>query len=82
MTPQAAQLADEVAKQVADAPNRLAAMERAVATLKAAIPHYAWVGIYLLDGDEHLSVDLPVVVTFRKVNDVFIPYFKVFQDGG
>jgi GAF domain-containing protein len=27
-------------------------MERAVAALKAAIPHYSWVGIYLLDGDE------------------------------
>ena len=27
-------------------------MERAVAALSAAIPHYSWVGIYLMDGDE------------------------------
>ena len=52
MTHQVAPLAEEVEKQVAAAPDRLTAMERAVAALKAAIPHYSWVGIYLMDGDE------------------------------
>jgi len=52
MTQHVAQLADEVVRQVVEAPSRLIAMERAVAALKAAIPHYSWVGIYLLDGDE------------------------------
>jgi L-methionine (R)-S-oxide reductase len=52
MTQQVAQLADDVVKQVAAAPDRQTAMERAVAALKAAIPHYSWVGIYLMDGDE------------------------------
>lgn len=28
------------------------ALERAVAILKAGVPHYTWVGIYLLRGDE------------------------------
>ena len=45
-------LADDVEKQIAAAPDRLTAMERAVAALKAAIPHYSWVGIYLMDGNE------------------------------
>ena len=27
-------------------------MERAVAVLKQEVPHYTWVGIYLLEGDE------------------------------
>lgn len=52
MTQQVAQLADDVVKQVAAASDRQAAMERAVAALKAALPHYSWVGIYLMDGDE------------------------------
>ncbi len=52
MTQHVAQLADDVVKQVAAAPDRQVAMERAVAALKAAISHYSWVGIYLLDGDE------------------------------
>jgi len=52
MTQHVAQLVDDVVKQVAAAPDRQAAMERAVAALKATIPHYSWVGIYLLDGDE------------------------------
>jgi len=51
MTQHVAQLADDVVKQVAAASDRQVAMERAVAALKAAIPHYSWVGIYLLDGD-------------------------------
>jgi L-methionine (R)-S-oxide reductase len=28
------------------------ALQRAVALLKAEVPHYTWVGIYLVDGDE------------------------------
>jgi len=52
MTQHVAQLADDVVKQVAAASDRQVAMEHAVAALKAAIPHYSWVGIYLLDGDE------------------------------
>ena len=52
MTHEVAQLADEVVKQIAAAPDGHAAMERAVAALKAALPHYSWVGIYLMDGDE------------------------------
>jgi GAF domain-containing protein len=52
MTQHIAHLADDVAKQIAAAPDRRAAMESAVAALKAALPHYSWVGIYLLEGDE------------------------------
>lgn len=37
---------------VAASPNADAAMKQAVRLLKDAIPHYSWVGIYLLDGDE------------------------------
>ena len=37
---------------VAAAPNANAAMRQAVRLLKDAIPHYSWVGIYRLDGDE------------------------------
>jgi GAF domain-containing protein len=32
--------------------DRARALERAVAELKAAFPDYAWVGIYLAEGDE------------------------------
>lgn len=52
MTHHVTQLADDVEKQVAAAPDRLTAMERAVAALKAAIAHYSWVGIYLMDRNE------------------------------
>jgi GAF domain-containing protein len=45
-------LADDVATAVAKAPDRQVAMEQAVAALKAGVPHYSWVGIYLMDGDE------------------------------
>ena len=34
------------------APNRVAAMQRTVAILQDSFPTYAWVGIYLLEGDE------------------------------
>jgi L-methionine (R)-S-oxide reductase len=34
------------------APNAQAAMQRAVEDLKAQLPHYTWVGIYLLEGQE------------------------------
>jgi L-methionine (R)-S-oxide reductase len=37
---------------VAASPNANAAMKQVVQLLKDAIPHYSWVGIYLLDGDE------------------------------
>jgi putative methionine-R-sulfoxide reductase with GAF domain len=37
---------------IASAPNANGAMTQAVRLLKDAIPYYAWVGIYLLDGDE------------------------------
>ena len=44
-------LAAEVASGIAAAPDAKAAMEHAVATLKAKRPHYTWTGIYLLEGD-------------------------------
>ncbi|HEX9365472.1 MAG TPA: GAF domain-containing protein [Vicinamibacterales bacterium] len=37
---------------IAAAPNAAAAMKQAVQLLKDAIPHYTWVGVYLIDGDE------------------------------
>jgi L-methionine (R)-S-oxide reductase len=37
---------------VAASPNANAAMKQVVQLLKDAIPHYSWVGIYLIDGDE------------------------------
>ena len=37
---------------VAASPNRNAAMKQTVQLLKDAMPHYTWVGIYLIDGDE------------------------------
>jgi GAF domain-containing protein len=45
-------LAQEITAKVAAAKDRQAAMEQAVAALKAGVPHYTWVGIYLLEGDE------------------------------
>lgn len=45
-------LAHEIATKVAAAKDRQAAMEQAVAALKAGMPHYTWVGVYLLEGDE------------------------------
>jgi L-methionine (R)-S-oxide reductase len=37
---------------VAASPNANTAMKQVVQLLKDAIPHYSWVGIYLIDGDE------------------------------
>ena len=37
---------------VAAAPNPDSAMQQAVRLLKDGVPHYTWVGIYVLDGDE------------------------------
>jgi GAF domain-containing protein len=37
---------------VAAAPNADSAMVQTVRLLKDAMPHYTWVGIYVLDGDE------------------------------
>ena len=37
---------------VAASPNADAAMKQVVQLLKDAMPHYSWVGIYLIDGDE------------------------------
>lgn len=37
---------------IAAAPDANAAMQVAVERLKADLPHYTWVGIYLLDGNE------------------------------
>jgi L-methionine (R)-S-oxide reductase len=45
-------VADTVAREIAAATGADTAMERAVRTLKAKLPHYSWVGIYLLEGDE------------------------------
>ena len=45
-------LADEIDRQIHTATTRQAAMEAAVATLKQRLPHYSWVGIYLLDDHE------------------------------
>ena len=37
---------------IAAAPGAESAMQQAVRLLKDAIPHYTWVGIYVLEGDE------------------------------
>jgi L-methionine (R)-S-oxide reductase len=42
----------ELVNAISDAPDSLAAMQVAVERLKAQLPHYTWVGIYLLEGDE------------------------------
>ena len=39
-------------QQIQDEPDATRAMTSAVATLKASVPRYSWVGIYLLDGNE------------------------------
>lgn len=45
-------LAEDIERQIHTATTRQRAMEAAVETLKARLPHYSWVGIYLLDDDE------------------------------
>jgi GAF domain-containing protein len=43
-------LLNDIRTAIGDEPNQAAS--EAVRLLKAAIPHYTWVGIYLLEGDE------------------------------
>lgn len=45
-------LADSLPAAIAAATDRQAAMFRAITTLKEALPHYSWVGIYILEGAE------------------------------
>ena len=47
-----ADLLTAIGSAVAAAPTVDSAMQQAVRLLKDAIPHYTWVGIYVLDGDE------------------------------
>jgi L-methionine (R)-S-oxide reductase len=42
----------ELVNAIGDAPDGRAAMQAAVEALKAQLPHYTWVGIYVLDGEE------------------------------
>ena len=42
----------ELTTAIERAPTRDEAMTHAVRTLQATMPHYTWVGIYVLDGDE------------------------------
>lgn len=46
------QLLTAIRSAVAAAPGADSAMQQAVRLLKDAVPHYTWVGIYVLDGDE------------------------------
>jgi GAF domain-containing protein len=46
------QLLTAIGSAVAAAPDATSAMTQAVRLLKDAIPHYSWVGIYVLDGNE------------------------------
>lgn len=43
---------DELKRTIDGAPTHTDAMEQTVAALKARMPDYSWVGIYLLDGQE------------------------------
>jgi L-methionine (R)-S-oxide reductase len=45
-------LAADVIRAIDRASDETTAMTQAVALLKARLPHYTWVGIYLLEGDE------------------------------
>ena len=42
----------EITRQIRDESDPMGAMRAAVGTLKRTMPDYAWVGIYLLDGNE------------------------------
>jgi GAF domain-containing protein len=44
--------AEALLADIAKAPDAHAAMRRAVEQLKAQLPHYTWIGIYLLEGQE------------------------------
>jgi GAF domain-containing protein len=46
------QLLIAIRSAIAAAPNAGAAMQQAVRLLKDGVPHYTWVGIYLIDGEE------------------------------
>ena len=46
------QLLGAIKSAVAASPNANGAMKQSVQLLKDAMPHYTWVGIYLIDGDE------------------------------
>jgi L-methionine (R)-S-oxide reductase len=46
------QLLIAIRSAIAAAPNPTSAMRQAVHLLKDAMPHYTWVGIYLIDGDD------------------------------
>jgi GAF domain-containing protein len=46
------QLLIAIRSAIAAAPNAKSAMRQAVQLLKDAMPHYTWVGIYLIEGDE------------------------------
>ena len=46
------EVSDEIATGVTRAADGQAAMEHVVRVLKARLPHYAWVGIYVLAGNE------------------------------
>ena len=46
------QLLVAIGSAVAASPNADAAMKQTVQLLKDAMPHYTWVGIYLIDGEE------------------------------
>jgi GAF domain-containing protein len=43
---------ESVISTVQRAPDAQSALRQAVERLKAGLPHYTWVGIYLLEGDE------------------------------
>ncbi len=45
-------LLSDIRRAIALAPDGLAAMRETVSLLKARRPHYTWVGIYLVEGDE------------------------------
>ena len=46
------ELLGAIKSAIAASPNANNAMKQTVQLLKDAIPHYTWVGIYLIDGDE------------------------------
>jgi len=45
-------LVTAISSAIAAAPNADSAMKQTVGLLKDGLPHYTWVGIYLLDGNE------------------------------
>jgi len=45
-------LSNDVVRAVLDSPTPELAMEQTVEMLKVRLPHYTWVGIYLMEGDE------------------------------